>query len=362
MKTIILAALSGLPGVGLSAHTMTADSTETSDSPPHVEYSLSVTTEMQWNMTDRRCAWANLLSAGISVPLWHDAQAEATVIGTYHTCGDMADVYQDFSNINADNRAVRLVHFGIQQTIADKWTVFAGLRQADADYFSTPMASLFTGGITGCYPVVGCNFDMNAYPYTALGVHATYRPIDPLTIQASIYNGSAYDTFGRSFRFRPHADGILSFGSVCYTHETEEDGKLDATYLLGWNVGNHIDEESGRRHTQSGMWFTVEQPLPLRIGRTSPALGATYAHEFRSPLTCKSYFNVMGSLGNLTRQGGTLSAIFNRTFYHDAQESELEVNFLMPIGRYFTVQPALHYYSTDGRKLWIGQCRVTFEL
>lgn len=338
------------------------DSTVITSKKPLINYNLSLTTEAQWNMTDARFAWTNLLCAGFSASLWKEAQVEADVISTFHTRGDMGDFYQDFSNINADNRAIRLVHFGIQQSFTDKWTVFFGLRQADADYFSTPMASLFTGGITGCYPVVRCNFDMNAYPFTALGLHFNYHPISSFIVQTSIYNGSAYDTFLRSFRFRPHADGILSLGSICYTRQATNQEPFDATYLIGWNIGNHKDNDTSRRHTQAGVWTTIEQPLPLTIGHINSALGATYAHEFCSPLSCKSYFNVMAVFGNITRSGGTLSAIFNRSYYQDAHESEVEVNFMMPIGKYFTIQPAIHHYSTNGKRQWVGQFRVTLEL
>lgn len=358
-----LAVAFGLPGTwthALGEETANADTATTST--PAIDYALSLTTEMQWNISDKRCAWANLLTAGIGCRLWQGARAEATAIGTYHTRGDMADVYQDFSNINADNRAFRLVHFGLEQTFGDKWTLFVGLRQADADYFATPMASLLTGGITGCYPVVSCNFNMNAYPFTALGIHATYRPIAPLTIQASLYNGSAYDTFCRSFRFCPHADGVLSFGSVCCTLPATREGAIDATYLLGWNVGNHTEDATGKRHTQGGVWVTVEQPLPLYIGRACTAIGATYAHEARSPQQCKSYYNVMASVGNLTRGGGTLSMVFNRSYYHEGNESEVEVNFMLPIGKHLSLQPAVHHYSTNGNRRWVGQMRMTVEL
>lgn len=328
-----------------------------------MELGLSITTEGQWNMTERRTAWTNLLSLELDAPLWKGAQAEAQVISTYHTRGDMADVYQDFSNINADNRLLRVAHLGLQQTLAKgRLTLFAGLRQADADYFATPLASLLTGGTTGCYPVVSCNFDMNAYPFTALGLHAVYQPCDPWVIQASLYNGVAYDTFAHSFRFRPRTDGVLSLGSVCYTRTPTDRLAFNATYMAGWNVGNHFDSEMQRRHTQAGFWATIEQPLPLTMGRIHTALGATYAHEFSSPLACRNYFNVMTAFNQLTPIGGTLAIIFNRSYYNEAHESEWEMNVTMPIGQHFSIQPAIHHYSTNGARQWIGQLRVVYEL
>ena len=67
-------------------------------------------------------------------------------------------------------------------------------------------------------------------------MHFTYTPTTAWLAQVSVYNGKAYDTLNRSFRFRPHTDGILSLGSITYTPTTADAANDDAfvpTYLLG---------------------------------------------------------------------------------------------------------------------------------
>ena len=341
----------------LSAPTDTTDSIK----PPVVSYNLTAITEGQWNMTTGRGGWANRLDAGLDARLWKGAKAQAHVLATYQPTDAVADVCQDFSNINAPNRPLRLVHFGIEQSIGT-FSAYVGLRQADEDYFCTPLAGISTGASCGCAPTVNDNFHINVFPLTALGIHLAYQPISRLTVQASLYNGIAYDTFNRSFRFRPHRDGIITLGSVSYEHPSAwGDDELSATYLLGWNFGNHYRETTQRRHSQAGFWLTAEQPV-CHIGRVGMAIGATFAHEFKDPEVATGYWNGTLALNHLTRIGGTFALVFNRAYYHEAHESDLEATFSLPLGKYFTLQPAIHHYSTNGTRQWLGQLRVTLAL
>ena len=170
--------------VAISAATSTyasntgANSADSTDAPTaRFDYSLSAITEGQWNMTTGRGAWANRLDASLGIGLWRGARLEAGILSTWQPTDYIAEVCQDFSNINAPNRPLRLVHFGLQQHFIDnKLGVFVGLRQADEDYFNTPMAGLSTGASCGCVPTVNDNFHINVFPLTALGLHITYTP------------------------------------------------------------------------------------------------------------------------------------------------------------------------------------------
>lgn len=339
---------------------ITCDSAKTNQSSARIIYDLTAITEGQWNLTSGRGGWANKLDAGIGVKLWTGATAEGRVLSTWQPTDAVADVCQDFSNINAPNRPLRLIHFGLQQTLG-KMSVYAGLREADEDYFCTPLAGISTGASCGCAPTVNDNFHINVFPLTSLGLHVTYQPIEPLTIQASLYNGIAYDTFHRSFRFRPHRDGVITLGSISYERPADNDEDFGATYLIGWNFGNHYRESTQRRHSQSGFWLTAEQPI-CHLGRVGVAVGATFAHEFKDPEVATGYWNGTLALNRLTRIGGTFALVFNRAYYHEAHESDLEATFSLPLGKYFTLQPALHHYSTNGQSQWLAQMRVTFAL
>lgn len=327
-----------------------------------VEFGVEAITEGQWSLTNGHGAWANRLDANIGVKLWRGAKAEAAVMATYHAGKEVADGWQDFSNINAPNRPLRLIHFGLQQNLAnDKVRLFFGVRQADEDYFNSPQAGLFTGASYGCLPTVNDNFHINVYPLSALGFHAEYNPLEQLTLKTTVYNGNAYDTVDRIFRFRPHADGVINLGSVTYEIPAENEEDLPATYVAGWNVGNHFRESTGNRHTQAGFWLIAEQPLP-HLGRVQPVLGGSFSRQFKDPEVARTYWNAACSFGNLTRIGGTLAFGVSRAIYNEAHETDFETTFVLPIGKHFSIQPALHYLRTNGRKQVVGQMRVAFSL
>ena len=361
VASLLLAAISAATSTYASnTGANSADSTDAQTA--RFDYNLSAITEGQWNMTTGRGAWANRLDASLGIGLWQGARFEAGILSTWQPTDYIAEVCQDFSNINAPNRPLRLVHFGLQQHFIDnKLGVFVGLRQADEDYFNTPMAGLSTGASCGCVPTVNDNFHINVFPLTALGLHITYTPTPQWLVQTTLYNGNAYDTLDRSFRFRPHADGIINLGSVSYTREGAHADDFSATYLVGWNFGNHYREATQHRHSQVGFWATVEQPL-AKVGRVGLAAAATVSHQFKDPEVAVGYWNGTLAANNLTRRGGTLALVLNRAYYNDAHETDTELTFAMPLGQYFTLQPAIHHYSTSGHKQWLGQLRVTVSL
>lgn len=162
---------------------------------PKIDWGLRAVTEGQWDMTNGRGAWASLLQGDICIRLWRKARAEAGALSTY-TCGnDLGGVMQDFSNINAANRGFRLVHLGLQQELGSNVLLFAGLRQADEDYFTGELAGLFTGASYGCPPIVNDNFGINVYPTSALGLHAEWRFSEVVVLKTSLYNGLSDDRF-----------------------------------------------------------------------------------------------------------------------------------------------------------------------
>lgn len=328
----------------------------------YVDFSFSAITEGQWNLSTGRVGWANRIDASMVAQLWRETDFEVAMLATYKPTETIAEVCQDFSNINAPSRLFRLVHIGLQKNFCKKrFGVYIGLRQADEDYFNTPLAGLSTGASCGCVPTVNDNFHVNVFPLAAFALHLTYVPKTHCLVKTSLYNGYANDSFCRSFRFRPHADGVINLGSVNYVCEAEKERCFGATYLLGWNLGRHFSETFQRCHSQAGYWVTIEQPL-MRINHVDIAAGATWSHEFKDPEVAKKYWNVIIAAGNITRHGGTLACLFNRAYYRDSYESELELTCSMPINEYLTLQPAIHHYSTCGLRLFLGQFRVIVSL
>ena len=362
-----LLAISTLTGISVKATPpsmknpiIEAEIPDSTNPAPRFTWGVSITTEGQWNMSNNHGAWANLIEAEITAALWQTALFEAGAISTYTLGKNATDVRQDFSNINATNRAFRLTHLGIEQYIGSSIRLFAGLRQADADYFNTEMAGLFTGASYGCLPIVNDNFNVNVYPVAALGVHAEWTPKENMTLKTSLYNGASSDRIDHQFRFRPHRDGLLNLGSITYTLPAAKDNELPANYVISYNIGNHRHAYQDRRHTQFGFYVTAEQPL-FRMGRLRLCATGTGAMEFNDPQVAEGYWNAALALEHVTRRGGTLAFGLSRAYYSDGHETDLEATFVLPVNKYFSLQPTLHYLCTDGKRQVVGQLRLMAE-
>ena len=97
-------------------------------------------TEGQFNLRNGQAAWANRLDLELGAKLWRNARADVGLMATWRQGDDVASVCQDFSNINAPGKALRLTQAGLTQTFGSAWSLFAGLGQVDRAYFDTPMA------------------------------------------------------------------------------------------------------------------------------------------------------------------------------------------------------------------------------
>lgn len=320
-------------------------------------WNVGVITEGQWNMTDGRTAWANLLSAEAGVRLWKGATLDMSAISTYEAGASAVDDRQDFSNINASNRAFRLTHLGLGQELADgKVFLFLGLRGADEDYCNTDYAGIFTGSSYGGLPTITENSGVSMFPVSALGVHVEFRPTERWTIRESLYNGCASDRLDEQFRFRPGRDGVLNFGSAMYEVPAEQG--TPATYTLGYHLGTK--QASGEK-TDFGLWASVEQPL-FRVGRARVGLLAQGSAQLTKNAMGKGYWAGALVMEEVTRNGGVLGLGVNRAYYADGHETDVELTFQCPIGAGFSVQPAMHCIRTDGRTVMAGQLRLIYEI
>ena len=333
----------------------------TDSTPPatrKVEWDVSLLTEGQCRLKHTAAAWNGVVNASLAVPLWQGAKAEAGALATWHVGPQLVDVRQDFSSINAESRAARLVHAGLSQTWKCGLQVFAGLLQADEHYFNTELSGLFTNASYGCYPTLNDNLHINVYPLSSLGLHLQWDLHERLTLRTTLCNGVAADTPREQFRFRPRRDGVILLGSADYCRPSQRDDELPTHYVLGGNVGNHYRAEWGRRHTLCGLWATVEQPL-CRTGRLRWNGLLTVAHEFNDPETANSYWNAALAVEHMTRKGGTLALGISRAYYTDGHETDVEATFSFPVSSWLSLQPAVHFITTDGRRSTVAMLRVS---
>lgn len=325
-----------------------------------VEWSVNMITESQFNLTDKKTGWANLLEAGVGIELWKGAKFEAGSISTYKINGPTANDHQFFSNIDAGpNKAFRLIEAGINQEIGKYWSVFAGLRNIDYDHFDTPFTSLFTGSSHGGFPNICENLSMPTYPTAALGVHIEYKPNNHFSFKECVYNGVPDERLSHQFRFRPKSDGLFNIGSATYTLHPEK--SYEGRYVLGYALGSFPTEGSKDKSYNYTLWALAEQNL-FSVGRSQVGalLQGGIAPAERS--TCSSYWGAGFTVGGITKQNGQLGIIVNRALYNYGNETDVELTAHLPVNKYLAIQPALHCITTDGRTVVAGQLRLCIEL
>ena len=134
-------------------------------SEPRVKWNVAGTTEGLWNISGGKAGWCNLLEASVETRLWKGARLETAAISTYNLNLPVADDLQVFSNLDAGpDKAFRLIQAGIGQDFTPWLTAFAGLRNMDADHFTTPFTGLFTNASHGNFPILSSNFPLATYP------------------------------------------------------------------------------------------------------------------------------------------------------------------------------------------------------
>lgn len=337
------------------------DSAEVAE--PRIGWQVEAISEGQWNMSNGSGNWANMLSVRIDARTWRGGTVEMGALATGHLEDGVVDDLQDFSNINAENRIFRLTHFGIGQRFASKFYVFAGLRQADEDYFNTDGAGIFTGSSYGCAPQIGENLCAGVYPEAALGVHLEYQPTEAWLLRASLYNGVASDRLNRQFRFRPGHDGMVNLGSVSYSPTFSSYFDSNGELAEGFLAPNYvIGYAADWQHHGGAVWASADQPL-VRVGRAGLnlfAMGGVHIGQFDA---AHGHWSAALILDNVTQRGGTLAMGVSQAHYAGRMhETDFETTFEYPIFSWFSLQPALHVIRTGGETNVVGNLRLNISL
>lgn len=357
------------------------DSVDTGD--PCVKWHVDAVTEGQWNIKTGHANWVNMLSAGVEVSIWQGGSLEFGALATGSLKDGIVDDLQDFSNINVESRGFRLTHLGIGQQLSEKLYIYAGLREADEDYFNTDGASIFTGSSYGCVPQAGENLALGVYPEAALGLHLEYRPTDAWIVSTTVYNGMASDRLNRQFRFCPGSDGLINIGSVSYSPAISRylgdggepaDGFLAPTYVFGYVAGwQYLGAEAADDATEAAvpakqcrkggaLWASIDQPL-MRVGRAGLNLFATGGVRIGQLDAARGHWAAALLLGNVTHRGGTLAMGVSQARYAEKlKETDFETTFEYPVLSWLCLQPALHVIRTDGKTNVAANLRLSISL
>lgn len=387
VKTLLtldkLMKLALLQCVAFSAVVAQAQSDSVGIVEPRVKWHVDAVTEGQWSIKTGHANWANMLSAGVEASIWRGGSLEFGALATGSLKDGIVDDLQDFSNINAESWGFRLTHLGIGQQLSEELYIYAGLREADEDYFNTDGASIFTGSSYGCVPQAGENLALGVYPEAALGLHLEYRPTDVWIVSTTVYNGMASDRLNRQFRFCPGSDGLINIGSLSYSPAISRylgdggepaDGFLAPTYVLGYVAGwQYLGDEVADDATETAvpakqcrkggaLWASIDQPL-MRVGRAGLNLFATGGVRIGQLDAARGHWAAALLLGNVTYRGGTLAMGVSQARYAEKlKETDFETTFEYPVLSWLSLQPALHIIRTDGKTNVAANLRLSISL
>jgi len=184
---------------------------------------------------------------------WYGGLLNASVLDLhgYNASANNYLTLQTQSGISGDI-ALRLWELWYDQKMLpeDRLSIRVGQQSLDQEFINNPNGQYFMATMFGWPMVPSADLPGGgpAYPLSALGVRLKYRPVNPITILAGVFNGSpAYSSLGdaqqmnsRGTNFRT-GDGVMSILELQYSYPSlgymEEPGSsaipLGGTYKIG---------------------------------------------------------------------------------------------------------------------------------
>lgn len=279
---------------------------------------------------------------------------EAATLSLYQSRGrQLVPDLQTYSNIEADNMPLTLPVACLKWQINEHNKLYAGVRAMDEDYFTSDGIGLFTNSSCGIFPTLSMNHPINIFPVSSIGIHYKYTR-DKMELQASLYNGQAYDRFvGREnmFRICPKSDGFSVFTQAAFTHR-------QAQYYVGAAV-HHGDSFLTEHHvTCASAWAYTEQQVSERW-----LLIGILSKEFSGHAVCSNFAGI-GAHYSLTstRHGDvTLGLFSDYAKFKQDEEWATEMTCVVPLTSWLSLQPTLHLI-TRSKTDAVGLLRMTIAL
>lgn len=301
-------------------------------------FRVEYTSELQTNF--RESNFVNLLRFNAEVPISRSMTIGASTISVAKTRDEkLVDDLQTFSNIEEDDLPLALALCGIEWKINDKHSFFAGIRNMNEDYFTTPVTSFFTNSSCGVYPTTSANYPIANYPMASVGMHYCCDA-NPFKLQASLYNGTGYNRFvGRSnvFRFCPKSDGIFGVAEVTYAHGNTL-----------FSLGNSLYGEGG---VSFSPWIYAEQGVCNNF-----ALLVGYSHAFAVEAACVDY----AGMGACYKLGKCQLGVFtDYAAFEGSDEFATELTCKVPLSPFMQIQPTAHFIYSDGKSYSVAMLRMT---
>lgn len=333
-------------------------------------------TEWQTNMK-KRMNWVNLLTVSVGIPtsqlhLWENGEFNFSSKSIFKTSEDrIADDRQTFSNIEETNRLFNLAILGYTH----RWrgiALFAGIRNVNEDYFTSPYTSLFTNSSCGIYPTISAHYPLANYPLSGLCLHAAFRWGQGWSAQSSLYNGVAYEPFGAEssiFTFRPKRDGVFNMTEINYTLNSKYNGNYTGGIAVHSSMPDN-DESGGEeqappqtKEVNASGWIGLEQAV-YRQAEKEVGVLAQYSAALTDKATCNHYLGTGIMLKGFVLRGRQeeLGLFVNRATFGNGTETVAEITWKVALNKHFTLQPAFHFIKQGEATYTIGMVRVTYAI
>lgn len=328
-----------------------------------LSFDLDYTTEGQYNFSNTKANWVNLLDLSLEYKPWKNGSVDLQTISVYKTSEKrIADDLQTFSNIEEDNMALNIFMGGYTHTFGCV-SIFGGLRNVNNDYFTQEYTSALTNSVCGIYSTIAENYPLANYPLSAMCLHAEVRFTDALKLKSSFYNGVARQLFNDTgysiFEINPNRDGTFNMTKLGYTNK-----KNFAYYSVGLACHTSytdLAEKTNpvRKHFGYTLWGTVEQSV-YQIGNKEVGLLAQASFAPMDGFYCSRYFG-LGTVmkGVLSSKNDNYIGVFlNYAKFSGNTEKFIETTCRYNLTDNFAIQPVFNYIITGKEVNCIGMLRL----
>lgn len=295
------------------------------------EFGLEYTGELQTGFNGKSC-FANLLRFNVDYEVNEHFKLCAATLSIAHSLdGRVLDDLQVFTNLDADNQALAPTIAGVEWSINDHHTLYAGVRDVSADYFTSPVTSLFTNSSAGIFPTISCIQEIANYPLAGMGLHYSYRR-EAVEVMASLYNGVGRDHFSgheNVWRVDPKCDGLFAISQGGYTLG-------QSRYYLGACLHTGTREN---REVRSVLWGYAEQEITPTFD-----LIVSYSHALGDGVDCSDFVAVGGQY---TIGKSTIGLYGDYAQFNQQNEFANELTYRYEITSSLYVQAAYHLIHDD---------------
>lgn len=325
-------------------------------------FSGTYTTEWHWDM-QKKTNWVNQLRLNLNIPLCdHKASIEASTLHMAKTNATITGDWQTFSNIEVDNCVAAIAVLGYHQTWRQA-NLFAGVRNVNEDFFTSPLTSIFLNSSCGLFPTIAASYPIANYPVSGLTLYFDVSKRG-FTFRNSLYNGVGYMGWNRHdnpFLVRPKRDGVFNISQLEYTCSTGQ-------YYVGAAIhsrhfANPIEAETlpenaqPTRHTSCAWWGYAEQKLWGAGGKDVWGM-LQYSENTSRKNACHRYAELGATYADSLNTCG-VSAQFAQ--FSQGKEYSLELTYKRQLNASIALQPSFQYIKNKNGNYTVVCARLYYD-